>query len=371
MTARGQIVSLDAIKQRLAERLDSWLPAHFPNATRDRQLWRLGDISGAPGQSLAVYPDGHFYDFCTGQRGGAGGSVLDLWAAARRIDDFAAAVADARVYLGLGGSISPEMAERIDREAAEQRARAQAARLAEAEKMRRAARAIWAASRPLPGSPAEAYLLQRAIALAALPAPPASLRFHPDLKCPETGARRPAMVACVLRPGDGALIAIHRTFLEAKPGNVVVKASMEEAKRSLGGVTGGFIPLTRGASGRPFPQMPEGETPAFSEGIEDGLSAALGRPDWRIGAGVSLGNIATIELPPQAGGVILLGQNDTKPEAVALFESVRDRLAQRGRVLTPRPPAPIKDWNDWAQMLAGRKPWPEPMSAAAPREVCA
>ncbi len=65
------------------------------------------------------------------------------------------------------------------------------------------------------------------------------------------------------------------------------------------------------------------------EGIEDGLTLALARPDYRVWVAGSLSLMGLIEWPECASAVVLAADNDwEKPEAVRAFERVEARLHQ-------------------------------------------
>jgi hypothetical protein len=82
-------------------------------------------------------------------------------------------------------------------------------------------------------------------------------------------------------------------------------------------------------------------TPVYvSEGIEDGLSVAFADPSLTVVAGVALANMGGLELPPQAGPLVFIGQNDAiDGKAVEAFERAiaRQQLAARE---AGRPDAP-------------------------------
>jgi hypothetical protein len=99
-----------------------------------------------------------------------------------------------------------------------------------------AALAIWQASRPVEGTPVEAYLRSRGLNLLAPPV----LRFHAGLKH-SSGGVWPAMVALITHGAYGTPIAIHRTFL-ARDGNG--KAPADPAKMMLGPCRGGVVRLS-------------------------------------------------------------------------------------------------------------------------------
>jgi hypothetical protein len=86
---------------------------------------------------------------------------------------------------------------------------------------------------------------------------------------------------------------------------------------SIGRFAGGCVRLWRGTTSRPLEHALDGETIMVSEGLEDGLSGVVARPDLRVLVAVSLANMGSMVLSPTIGRVIILGQNDTAPEALA------------------------------------------------------
>jgi hypothetical protein len=188
----------------------------------------------------------------------------------------------------------------------------------------RAALDIWSVSRPAAGTPVEAYLRARGLALPL----PSAVRFHVGLKHP-SGGIWPAMIALVTRGIDEAPLAIHRTFL-ARDGSG--KASVEPAKMMLGPCRGGAVRL--GALG---------DALMVGEGIETCLAAmqAAERPAW---AALSTSGLRVLDLPEVAREVIVLADGDDPGEAAAR-EAAR-RWKREGRsVRIARPPRGT-DFND-------------------------
>jgi putative DNA primase/helicase len=194
-----------------------------------------------------------------------------------------------------------------------------------------AALALWQASRPAKGTPAEAYLRSRGINLS----PPPAIRFRAGLKHP-SGSVWPAMVALVTHGTGGAPIAIHRTFL-ARGGKG--KAPVDPAKMMLG-------PCGRGAVRLADP----GDVLMVGEGIETCLAAmmATGHPAW---AALSTSGLRTLDLPKDVRDVIVLADGDEAGEAAARDCAWRWRREGR-RVRIACPPQGL-DFND---MLMGGAP---------------
>src|SRR5262249_16569292 len=131
-------------------------------------------------------------------------------------------------------------------------------------KRTQAAIAVWRASHPAEGTPVEAYLCSRGL---AIPVPPA-VGSHAGLKHP-SGPVWPSMVALVTHGGDGKPVGIHRTFL-ARDGNG--KAPVEPAKMMLGPCRGGAVRLGEAR-----------DALMVGEGNESRLAphAATRHPPWR------------------------------------------------------------------------------------------
>jgi hypothetical protein len=99
--------------------------------------------------------------------------------------------------------------------------------------------------------------------------------------------------------------------------------------------------------------MPAGTPVYVSEGIEDGLSVAIADPALTVVAGVALANMGGLELPPQAGPLVFIGQNDAiDGKAVEAFERAVARQQEAARTANrpmPKlffPPPQFKDFND-------------------------
>jgi hypothetical protein len=184
--------------------------------------------------------------------------------------------------------------------------------------------AIWSASESAEGTPVEAYLRSRGL---AIPVPP-SIRFHAGLRhLSETVW--PAMVALVRHGIDGKPVGIHRTFL-ARNGDG--KAPVEPAKMMLGPCRGGAVRLGLA-----------GDMLMVGEGIETCLAAmqASGRPAW---AALSTSGLRALDLPFAVSDVIVLADGDEPGEAAA--QSCAWQWKRDGRrVRIARPPHGM-DFND-------------------------
>jgi putative DNA primase/helicase len=156
---------------------------------------------------------------------------------------------------------------------------------------------MWRNTSPAVGTLVESYLHSRNIIIQ----PPATLRFHAGIKHP-TGQQWPTMVALVTRGVDCTPLAIHRTFL-ARDG--LGKAQVDPAKMMLGPCRGGAVRLG-----------PISDRLMIAEGIETALSAmqATGYAAW---AALSTSGLRGLDLPRDAGDVIILADGDDPGEAAA------------------------------------------------------
>ena len=191
---------------------------------------------------------------------------------------------------------------------------------------RNAAAGLWAAARPILGTPAEAYLLSRGLALAV-----EGLRFHSRTPCGRgrLAEFRPAMLAAVRN--DSGLIAVHRTFLDAaKPG----LAALSHPKRALGQLGEGAVRLL----------PPRGGLLGWAEGIETAMSATLlsGIPCWAL---LGTSRFARGALPAAVTRLILFLDHDSAGRRAEALARQARHLA--GATLDVRyPPRPGSDWND-------------------------
>ena len=328
----------------LAGRAPELCAALLPHGKRDGHEWRVGSLSGEQGQSLGVHLNGPrsgvWSDFASGDAGDA----LDLVAAVLYGGDKKAAYRWALHWLGLDTAAAPEIRRRIE-----------AAPPPDPEQYagdrREKARALWRHGAKLSGTPAASYLAGRGIDLVALGRVPGALRFHPTAWCGEMQGPCPAMVAMIQRVTEQ--VAVHRTYLAQRADGIWGKADVKTAKMVLGDYRGGFIPLWRGASGRPMAEHPEGDTLAIAEGIEDGLTVALYQPTWRVIAAISISNMGNVLLPPAAIDIVLVFDRDGENPSVrkGRERAVRALMEQGRSVRVITPEEGFKDFNDWHQAL--------------------
>ena len=332
--------ALSAMLARLAPALAAEL---LPNGRRNGPEWRCGSLAGEAGQSFAVrifgMRAGVWSDFASGESGDA----LDLVAAVLFGGDIKPAMDWARAWLAL--TDAPAGPERR-REPPPQTSR-EAEQADEAKRRAKALSLFLASQEGLAKTPVAAYLAGRGIDLAELGRTPRALRFRRALWCQEVVASLPAMVAAIT-DGQGVHIATHRTWL-ARTAEGWTKAPLREAKKTYGSYAGGFIPLQRGASGKPLREAPEGDVVAIAEGIETALSIAVCCPDLRVIAAVALSNMARIVLPDSIRTVIVCADNDLPDNHAAkrgLIAAIKHFSGPPGRIVRLARPSTGKDFND-------------------------
>ena len=343
-------VSIETLVMGLAARAEELCRELLPGGRREGPEWKVGSLAGEPGKSMAVHLTGAKAGIWSDFAAGIGGDALSLVAEVLFHGDVKEAIKWARVWLGYG-SDEKRLQETRRRIAAKPKAEDRTQNL---KRQRAKAKSLFlSAQAQLIGTPVEHYLAGRGIQLKDLPRLPGSIRFHPTCYDGETKSQLPAMLGCVT-DGHG-ILTVHRTFLCERPGGHWQKAKLSSPKKVLGPYRGGMIPINRGASGKPFAQMPEGETLAITEGIEDALTLALAVPELRVMASVSLGNLSSVALPAQVREVAIFADNDPEgtTAAKALDKAMQNLLARGLAVRLHLPDKNFKDFNEW--LLALRK----------------
>jgi hypothetical protein len=198
------------------------------------------------------------------------------------------------------------------------------------------ARAIWAQSQPIaPGDLADRYI--RGTRGLALPAIPAALRLHSQLRHGWSKTFWPALVAAV-QDTEHEIVAVHRTWLDPATAD---KAPVAPQKASLGQVKGGAVRLIDVAGSN---------TLLVGEGVETTL-AALQLLDWACcgWAAVSAPGMAALVVPPRFRRVIVAADNDSSNAGLKAARVLVHRLQRKGRCVAIRVPARADtDWADVA-----------------------
>lgn len=354
------MISVAEIEARLRDRVEALARELLPNARREGPYLKIGSIDGEPGQSMVIYlqgaKQGRWSDFA-GSGGDAAGDMLDLIAATKGLHEKRDAVAWAKDWLGIVDAWSPRDAVRpsaaeMARRAADARARAEARAADDARDKAakiRGAKALFlnAAAVPVKDTPAEWYLRGRGLLPDAGGAWPGALRYHPEVWNREAGVKIPAMLAAIYL-ANGEQVATHRTFLQNCPRRGWTKIDSPNAKMVLGPMWGGFVPVSKGASGKSMRHIAAGEPVYMAEGIEDCLTIRMVKPEARVIAAISLGNMAAVVLPEAARELIIVADRDDNVKAVDTLE--RAIATQQARGMTVKlvmPPRGVKDLNEW------------------------
>ncbi|ARS27628.1 hypothetical protein KC8_10020 [Sphingomonas sp. KC8] len=370
---RARLEEVRRIAADLNDRARSLAMNLLPNGHEENggRYWRVKNFAGDAGQALCIDIAGdnigQWTNFasCKGASDWSG-DMLDLVARVRFRGRKKDAIDWARSILGHDNLDPARLAVEQARRAERQRSAEQAAK-AKAEQMLRSARGLFlnrAGARPIIDTPAEWYLAARGIDLSLLEVDgtryvPRGLAFHPAVTCKEAGegVRLPALIARVL-DGKGQHVATHRTWLAQDAAGTWGKAPVPNPKMTLARYQdadgGGYIPIWKGVCRRTLADITPGTDVYASEGIEDALSVAVVRPDRRVIAAVSISNIGNLVLPPQAGRLVIIGQNDgdDSPAAKTLATAIARQHARGREVAIIRPPADFKDFNDW---LCGKR----------------
>jgi Toprim domain len=284
------------LARRLARDAEAVCRHYLSKGRRSGRYWIIGDVQNTPGRSLYVRlqgPDygrgaaGKWTDAATGEHG----DLLDLIAHNRSLHSLGDAMDEARSFLAL------------PRPAANSR-RAPPSTAGSAT----AARRLFAAGRPVPGTPAEAYLRARGIT-ASLDCP--ALRFHPSAYY-RAGRDAPleawpALLAAVTAL-DGTISGIQRTWLDRfRP----AKAPLADPRRALGYLLG---------NGVRFGTI--SDIAAAGEGIETILALKSVLPSLPMIAGLSANHLAALDLPPALRRLYVARDNDAAglKAAERLFE---------------------------------------------------
>lgn len=367
------MIEVSEICERLNARAASLAKQLLPNGHKSGNYWMASGIddSGQGGSlalCLAGQAIGHWVDYGNARAGEEKGDMLDLVQLKECGGDMRAAVAWAKAELGIEDEFKPgarpqmSAAERA-RRAEEARARAEAREqelAGERKQKARRAKQLFLSAKPSGGTPAELYLLGRRVPKVG--EWPGSVRYHAEAYCGPLKGKRPAMVAGIFTAA-GEQIGAHRTFLELRAGGwgKLQHPDLPDAKMVLGNQWGGFVPISKGASGKSMRDMPEGEPVYVTEGIEDALCVRGIKPDARIVCALNLGNVGAIVLPPAARRLILVCDRDENPKAQDQLERAIARQQARGlTVQLVMPPPGIKDINDWV-----RAPAPAPVRPRA------
>jgi Toprim domain len=302
-------------------------------------IWRRGKGAGA------------WKDFASDDKG----DVLDLIACAAcgancppTKEERVAAIKWAKAWLGLAAedpAARARVRERAKRQATDAQKRDEEAR----RQRRRRAFDLWIGARDWRDTIVETYLRARGIFTERLENLDDGVRFMPRLDHWTEHHTGPAMLAAFRHPVHG-FCGLHATFLRPDGSG---KADVDKPKLMLGQVSGCALRLTRGESALTLTDAERAgvaTTLVLTEGIEDGLSVAAARPDLRVWAAGSLGNLGAQPSSPAIASYLICADNDwEKPAAMAAFEKARAALQKHGTIVAVARAHRGKDMNDLAR----------------------
>ena len=271
------------LARRLARYAEAVCRHYLSNGCRRGRYWVIGDAINTPGRSLYVRLTGP--DSSPGAAGkwtdaaspSAHGDLLDLIRLNRNLNGLGEAMNEARRFLALPQPATPAPMSQAP---------------STARRSPDAARRLFAASCPIPGTPAEAYLRGRGIT-ARLDWP--ALRYHPSVyyRASEDAPLEswPALLAAVTNL-EGIITGIQRTWLDPRRST---KAPLADPRRALGHLLGNGVRF--GAATKPA--LAQAGVLAAGEGIETMLALKSVLPSLSVVAGLSATHLAALDLPPR------------------------------------------------------------------------
>lgn len=282
---------------RLGQEAEAVCRAYLPNGRRHGLYWHCGDVQGSPGQSLYVHLTGaragKWMDAATGEHG----DLLDLIALNRGIT-LRIAFGEARCFLSLPRGSEPKREPPLFN--------------ASPRSSTDSARRLFAASQPVHGTLAEAYLQSRGL---ILPPDVTSLRFHPRCyyRTPSGYQTWPALITAVT-DANGSITGVHRTWLDPAGG----KAQVDCPRRAMGCLLGNGV---RFGTAR--------DVLTATEGIETALALKTIMPDMPVIAALSAAHLAAL-IPPSSLRRLYVARDNDEAGRLALErlrERVRDSVA--------------------------------------------
>ena len=322
--------TVDEIARRLGANAEAFCRTYLPNGRRTGNHWKVGDVTGAAGASLAIRlhsipgkPSGKWTDFQSGEYG----DLIDLIPSVTNVCDFRDIMNEARAFLKQP-AICRNSQPATGRPAAGLPA-------TPADRTERAQR-LWAIGRSITGTPAQAYLQRRGI-----------IRFGPALAWHEAVhyrdgltnglAKAPALLARITDHA-GNLTGVARTFLDIERGTV---ADIVDPKRVMGQLMGRAVRFGSQSS----------SLLAVGEGIETVLSVGTALPGLSLAACLSATHLGLFEVPDTIQELWILKDNDAAGARAAAH--LRERLANRSIAIHEVEPV-LGDFNDDLQAWGAR-----------------
>lgn len=309
------------LSERLAANAQAVCRHYLPAGRREGRYWMVGDVAGTPGRSLYVRlfetergAVGNWVDAATGEHG----DLVDLIRLNQRHGRLADTIDEVERFLSLPPSASDDNST-VEAFAKPARAGSPIA-----------ARRLFAASKPLIGSLAAAYLCSRGITrVFELPA----LRFHPrcyyrpnEDDVPGTPGAFPALIAAVTDT-EGVQTGAHRTWLDPSGS---VKAKVASPRRAMGNILGNAVRFGTAD-----------DVLIAGEGIETLLSLRQVLPTMPMAAATSSAHLAAILFPPTLKRLYVARDRDAAGDAA--FGILTDRAQAAGIKLVSL----ISEWGDF------------------------
>ncbi|MBC7138609.1 MAG: toprim domain-containing protein [Defluviimonas sp.] len=299
------------LARRLARAAEAVCRHYLSKGRRQGRYWTVGDVRNTPGRSMFVRlsgPDsgpgaaGRWTDAASAEYG----DLLDVIRESCGLTQFREVAEEARRFLALPRAEPPYEPKPLVPTGSPE-----------------AARRLWAITKPLAGTLAEAYLHARGIETVQHAG---ALRFHlrcyyrPDEYAPtETW---PAMIAAVTDL-SGAITGVHRTWL-APDG--LGKAPIDTPRRAMGGLLGHAVRF--GAAG---------DVLAAGEGIETMLSLRCALPAMPMAAALSASHLAALQFPPALRRLYIARDADAAGDtAVAALTERAEAAGIEALVLSPQ-----------------------------------
>ena len=298
------------LTEALARNAEAVCRNYLPDGQRQGRYWMIGDVRGAPGQSMFVRlkgPNsgkgaaGKWTDAATGEHG----DLLDIIRETCRMIDFKDVAEEARRFLSLP---QPEPSN-------DPKLRSVSAPTGSPN----AARRLFAMSKPIGGTLAETYLRERGITDLRETGP---LRFHPNCYYrPDRHSETetwPALIAAVTDL-EGTISGAHRTWLDPEgfSETMLGKAPIDTPRRAMGNLLGHAV---RFGVAR--------DVMAAGEGIETMLSLRMILPDMPMAAALSAAHLAAILFPATLRRLYIARDND--PAGDSAMETLINRARDVG-----------------------------------------
>lgn len=358
-------IPLVEIIDRLEQRLEALVFEFWPAAVTHGSV-----IYANPGKddlgSFQVYladrgkqRRGHWNRFSQGR----GGNVLNLIAyglsgeAEHKPASYGHVVLWAKQWLGISRPETPAERQRSEARRAREAEKRRQAALREAARTAEHVAEIWGGAGPLvlddlvawsDGDPVVRYLTGEPVMRGGknignrgldldIPHFSAPLRYHPAFWHWGAKAAFPAMIAGVMHPLLGRMVAVHCTALD--PGGIgKAKLGRKSAKLMRGDVAGAVVPISLGATGLGLAAAAErgARSPLIiGEGIETGIAIAGGVGEARVWSALSIGNVAALaeairHFRAGISAVVLAAENDVAPQAIRDRERALEALEGTG-----------------------------------------